>query len=144
MLGFKSLNSGEARYLSNSEFQSAAERGGREPVTGFHSVILSLRFGLEIAARNEKRTYPDSVSLVKPPNTTIPKTLAADPRSQYATVFEEVSGKNLALAFSFPGANIFSLKALRGDLSPFPADFGKVAALLLNRMVCRIFAFEAC
>jgi hypothetical protein len=50
MCGFKSLNSGEARYLSNSELQSAAERGGREPVTGFHSVMLSLRSELAIVA----------------------------------------------------------------------------------------------
>jgi hypothetical protein len=39
-------------------------------------------------------TYPDSVNLVSPPKTTIPKTLAAEPKSQYATVFEELSGKN--------------------------------------------------
>ena len=38
-------------------------------------------------------TYPDSVSLVNPPKTTIPKTLAALPRSQYATTFDDVSGK---------------------------------------------------
>ena len=39
-------------------------------------------------------TYPDSVSLVRPPNTTMPKTLAALPRSQYATTLSLVSGKN--------------------------------------------------
>jgi hypothetical protein len=38
-------------------------------------------------------TYPDSVRRVRPPNTTIPKTLAALARSQYATAFELVSGK---------------------------------------------------
>ena len=38
-------------------------------------------------------TYPDSVSLVKPPNTTIPKTLNALPKSQNATDFDDVSGK---------------------------------------------------
>jgi len=32
-----------------------------------------------------KDTHPDSVNLVRPPNTTIPKTLAALPMSQYAT-----------------------------------------------------------
>jgi hypothetical protein len=37
--------------------------------------------------------YPDSVKRVQPPNTTIPKTLAALPRSQYATALELVSGK---------------------------------------------------
>lgn len=43
MCGFNSLNSGEARYLSNSLCQSEAERGGRDPVTGFHSVMLNLQ-----------------------------------------------------------------------------------------------------
>ena len=38
-------------------------------------------------------THPDSVSRVHPPNTTIPKTLAALTNSQYATAFELVSGK---------------------------------------------------
>jgi hypothetical protein len=37
--------------------------------------------------------YPDSVNRVQPPNTTIPKTLAALPSSQYATALELVSGK---------------------------------------------------
>jgi len=38
---------------------------------------------------------PDSVNRVRPPNTTIPKTLAALPNSQYATDFELTSGKLL-------------------------------------------------
>lgn len=38
--------------------------------------------------------YPDSVRRVKPPNTTIPKTLAALPRSQYATDLELVVSGN--------------------------------------------------
>lgn len=33
------------------------------------------------------------MSRVRPPNTTIPKTLAAEPKSQYATAFELVAGK---------------------------------------------------
>jgi hypothetical protein len=37
------------------------------------------------------------VSLVRPPNTTIPNTLAALPSSQYATLFELVLGKLLEL-----------------------------------------------
>jgi hypothetical protein len=45
MVGLSSLNSGEARYLLNSESQSAAERGGSVPVTGRHSVMLSLDVG---------------------------------------------------------------------------------------------------
>ena len=69
MLGLSILNSGEARYLSNSDCQAEAFMGGREPVTGRHSVMLR----------------PDSVNLVRPPNTTIPYTLTALPSSQYAT-----------------------------------------------------------
>lgn len=37
-------------------------------------------------------TYPDSVSRVNPPNTIIPNTLAALPRSQYETLFEVTEG----------------------------------------------------
>lgn len=36
-------------------------------------------------------THPDSVRRVRPPKTTMPKTLAALARSQYATAFEDVS-----------------------------------------------------
>ncbi|RMZ68697.1 BTB POZ domain-containing [Pyrenophora seminiperda CCB06] len=43
------------------------------------------------------RAYPDSVSRVKPPKTTMPKTLAALPSSQYATLLELVFGKVLDL-----------------------------------------------
>jgi hypothetical protein len=42
MCGFRRANSGEERYFVNSESQSAELRGGREPVIGFHSVMLSL------------------------------------------------------------------------------------------------------
>lgn len=38
-------------------------------------------------------TYPDSVSLVRPPKTTIPKTLTALPSNQYATVLSLTPGK---------------------------------------------------
>lgn len=37
------------------------------------------------------------MSLVKPPNITMPKTLAAEPSSQYATDFELVRGQDEAL-----------------------------------------------
>lgn len=47
----------------------------------------------------EGMSYPDSVRRVKPPNTTIPKTLAALPNSQYATTFWLVLGKPLFFAF---------------------------------------------
>ena len=63
-------------------------------MTGFHSVMLRLRHVLaSLDMMWNASTYPDSVSRVNPPNTTIPKTLAALPSSQYATVFELVSGK---------------------------------------------------
>lgn len=42
-----------------------------------------------------ERPYPDSVNRVRPPKTTMPKTLAALPNSQYATDFELVSGNEL-------------------------------------------------
>lgn len=42
MFGFRSLNSGEDLYLLNSESQSSALEGNKLPVTGLHSVMLSL------------------------------------------------------------------------------------------------------
>jgi len=44
-------------------------------------------------------TNPDSVKRVNPPNITIPKTLAALPRSQYATDLSLILGKLDDLAF---------------------------------------------
>lgn len=61
------IPSGETRYFSHSTSQSASVKGGRIPVIGFHSVILK----------------PDSVSRVRPPITTIPKTNAEQPKSQF-------------------------------------------------------------
>lgn len=46
--------------------------------------------------------YPDSVRRVKPPNTTMPKTLAALPSSQYATLLDVVLGKLLDLLLLLP------------------------------------------
>ena len=43
-------------------------------------------------------THPDSVNLVRPPNTTIPKTLAALPNSQYPTTVPSCFGKNVGFA----------------------------------------------
>ena len=82
MWGLSRWNSGDDWYFRNSDAQSASDIGGRDPVTGFHSVILK----------------PDSVNLVSPPKITIPKTLAALPNNQYATVLAEVSGKLEAFA----------------------------------------------
>lgn len=86
-------------------------------------------------------TYPDSVNRVKPPKTTIPKTLAADPKSQYATVFEDVSGKYpfFGIAFSFSALDIVLLKDDNGEFLIVFAS-GNAAALLLNRMVRLRFA----
>jgi hypothetical protein len=101
MRGFRSLNSGEARYFSNSDSQSARDSGGREPVTGFHSVILSLQLSQQVDVNRRKTIkYPDSVNLVSPPNTTIPNTLAVLANNQYATEFVLVLGKKL-LSVSF-------------------------------------------
>lgn len=61
--------------------------------------------------------YPDSVNLVRPPNTTIPKTLAALPKSQYATDFELVSGKELFLNLS-ASSTIVLLNETRGEDEP--------------------------
>lgn len=85
-------------------------------------------------------TYPDSVNRVNPPNTTIPKTLPADARSQYATVFDEISGKNAFFTFSFSALDIVWLSELNGDVF-LAAISGKVAALLLKRMLLERFAF---
>lgn len=95
------MNSGLSLYLANSSSHASSSLGGRLPVTGRHSVILS----------------PDSVSRVRPPNTTIPKTLAAEPRSQYATDFLDVSGHDDGLALEDCCAlePIFWLSAPRGD-----------------------------
>jgi len=60
-------------------------------------------------------TYPDSVSLVRPPNTTSPNTLAAPPRSQYATTWSLVSGKKDFFDFSPLTFLIVLLKDERGD-----------------------------
>ncbi len=71
---------------------------------------------------------------MRPPNTTIPKTEAADPSSQYATVFKEVSGKKPCLTFSaVTGFDIVLLREANGVL--IGGRPGKAAALLLNRML---------
>ena len=76
---------------------------------------------------------------MRPPNITIPKTLAALPNNQYATPFEEDSGKNFlldALAFSFWALEIVWLKDPNGDgFLDVPAPPScKAAGLLFNRM----------
>jgi hypothetical protein len=93
ILGFNRMYSGEARYRANSASQSAADSGGSDPVTGLHSVMLNLPVVSQVHIA-QTVTHPDSVSLVSPPNTTIPNTLAALPSNQYATAFSLVSGND--------------------------------------------------
>ena len=101
MLGFRSRNSGEDLYFVNSESQAAAVVGGMEPATGRHSVIERLEYcQSSLCDMGNIWAYPDSVSRVRPPKTTMPKTLAALPNSQYATTLSLVSGKNRLFAFS--------------------------------------------
>lgn len=68
-------------------------------------------------------TYPDSVNRVSPPKITMPKTLAALPNNQYATVLLDVSGKLLAndAVFFFV---MFLPRFAKGD-----ADCGAVIVL---------------
>src|SRR5436190_20997651 len=61
--------SGICRYFTNSAAQSAANSGGRMPVTGFHSVI----------------DRPERVSRVMPPTTTIRKINPQQKKSHTAT-----------------------------------------------------------
>lgn len=79
------------------------------------------------------RAYPDSVSRVNPPNTTMPKTLAALPRSQYATVLDVVLGKLLDLLSLAAAA---SATMVRGA-----SDWPKVA---LFRRGCVDFHLTEC
>lgn len=67
------------------------------------------------------------MSLVRPPNTTIPKTLAALPRSQYATVLDDVSGKDDDELFLFCPAASPSLDCAASPLSAAAAVFCRVA-----------------
>jgi hypothetical protein len=79
-------------------------------------------------------TYPDSVNLVRPPKTTIPKTLVALPRSQYATDFELVSGKNFLRAevFTLP---TFWLSEANGEGAAIVLLARDEAAVLPYRIV---------
>jgi hypothetical protein len=56
------------------------------------NLCVSVSISLEVVFFSSM-TYPDSVSLVRPPKTTIPKTLAALPSNQYATVLSVTLGK---------------------------------------------------
>lgn len=73
-------------------------------------------------------THPDSVSLVKPPKTTIPNTLAALPSSQYATVLVDVLGKDEPLPASLLAASSMASIVVAADLDR--TDVEKVRAHL--------------
>jgi hypothetical protein len=111
-------------------------------VTGFHSVMLKL-YILSKVSSLVAITYPDSVNLVRPPNTTIPKTLAALPRSQYPTDFELFSGKKFlpAVLRALPtiwlgdtnGEAVAAVLLVRDGMD----------IVLLHWMLCRITNFPA-
>ena len=110
--GFSSLNSGDDLYSANSESHFSAVVGGKDPVTGRHSVILRLCWCQSSHCGPDEHTpYPDSVSRVKPPKITRPKTLAALPNNQYATPFLLVCGK-YELRRVDSSADLLSLNAL--------------------------------
>lgn len=91
---------------------------------------------------NSGRKYPDSVSLVRPPKTTIPNTLPADANSQYATVFEDVSGKKpfFPFAFACPSAAIFWRSALDIVLLKlFNGEAGACCGRAVVELLKRIF-----
>ena len=69
-----------------------------------------------------KINYPDSVNRVSPPKTTIPKTLAALPSSQYPTILLVVAGKNAVLAFALASPN-----GAAPDAEPEPIPMACVA-----------------
>jgi len=69
-------NSGVALYLSNSLSHSVCESGGRTPVIGRHSVMLS----------------PDSVRRVTPPTAMTAMTRAEESKSQFPTAGGEITG----------------------------------------------------
>lgn len=59
--------------------------------------------------------YPDSVSRVRPPKTTMPNTLTADPINQYPTVLELILGNDLAVTPSTAGFAHVWLSSDSGD-----------------------------
>lgn len=94
-------------------------------MTGLHSVI----------------DKPLSVSLVKPPNTTIPNTLAALPKSQYATDLSEVSGKNLVLLLlDCSDWLIFAMGEVAWGLESSPLFDSRGIAEANNRFGCCLAA----
>lgn len=85
-------------------------------------------------------SYPDSVRRVSPPNTTMPKTLAALPSSQYATDLELVSGKKAFFArVDLALMPIVLLSEPSGDAVPFAEGMVLCAGACVDwdRKACR-------
>ena len=89
---------------------------GHWPPFGNAEPALCQRYSWPPRSQRRSETNPDSVSLVRPPNTTIPKTLVALPSSQYATTFSLVSG-NWALRPTVPALTGFDSDAKDADFS---------------------------
>lgn len=70
---------------------------------------------------------PDSVSRVRPPKTTIPKTLAAEPSSQYATLLLLVSGNELVFVFFTHALGSLAMVWLSAPSGDEPAFEGAAA-----------------
>src|SRR6266702_1889103 len=111
-------NSGVALYLSNSLSHSARESGGRTPVMGRHSVMLS----------------PDSVSRVTPPTMTTAMTSADESRSQFPTAGGESTGSSAAGRVTVPleekkrGSSADAVEETLGqDLESLMNEYGRAA-----------------
>lgn len=74
--------------------------------------------GTDDIASPTRLAYPDSVSRVRPPNTTMPKTLAALPRSQYATDLEVVVSGNVRFGFEASPAACTAVLIVARALAP--------------------------
>jgi hypothetical protein len=79
------------------------------------------------------------VSLVKPPNITIPKTLTALPSNQYATVFEDVSGKKDVFTGAFTAGRLFPIFCPSDPSGVFEVSFanssGVATVVLFHRIL---------
>lgn len=86
--------------------------------------------------------YPDSVKRVSPPKTTMPKTLAALPRSQYATLLFDVSGNILTLVFPPDFSELLKFVKLKtvGGLDNIPSPDLQVAEDPSNLLVVLLVA----
>lgn len=93
-----------------------------------------------------QQTYPDSVSRVNPPKTTIPKTLNALPMSHKPTDREFISGNDddddePLLSLPLPACSLAPDAASLAASMLFAADEGKGTALLWSVVVDVVFVF---